>query len=191
MESIFDKYGLTGPNGESLSLRTHQPRHWLGTMAEEGGHLSPLEIARFFGRKNLTDNQAYDHNLNPIGDTQAFAEKLMSEHGLTKKAIQDFVPLLDWEAAVAMADELGSTLITDIGLCQSDYSQSPCTMHLACVRGCGQYRRQKGNKDEVAKIERIVAGQKQGQVRQVAFGFMQVQQTCPTCRGEGSRVESP
>jgi molecular chaperone DnaJ len=30
-----------------------------------------------------------------------------------------------------------------------------------------------------------------GQVRQVAFGFMQVQQTCPTCRGEGSRVESP
>jgi molecular chaperone DnaJ len=30
-----------------------------------------------------------------------------------------------------------------------------------------------------------------GQVRQVAFGFMQVQQTCPTCRGEGSRVETP
>jgi molecular chaperone DnaJ len=30
-----------------------------------------------------------------------------------------------------------------------------------------------------------------GQVRQVAFGFMQVQQACPTCRGEGSRVESP
>jgi molecular chaperone DnaJ len=30
-----------------------------------------------------------------------------------------------------------------------------------------------------------------GQVRQVAFGFMQVQQTCPSCRGEGSRVETP
>jgi molecular chaperone DnaJ len=30
-----------------------------------------------------------------------------------------------------------------------------------------------------------------GQVRQVAFGFMQVQQTCPACRGEGSRVETP
>jgi molecular chaperone DnaJ len=30
-----------------------------------------------------------------------------------------------------------------------------------------------------------------GQVRQVAFGFMQVQQTCPTCRGEGSRVDTP
>jgi len=30
-----------------------------------------------------------------------------------------------------------------------------------------------------------------GQVRQVAFGFMQVQQTCPNCRGEGSRVETP
>lgn len=158
MPSIFDKYGLTGPNGESLSLRTHQPRHWLGTMAEEGGHLSPLEIARFFGRKNLSDNEPYDHNLNPIGDTQAFAEKLMSEHGLTKKAIQDFVdtfPLLDWEAAVAMADELGATHITDIGLCQSDYGQSPCTKHLACLRGCAQYRREKGNKEEIEKIERI------------------------------------
>jgi molecular chaperone DnaJ len=30
-----------------------------------------------------------------------------------------------------------------------------------------------------------------GQVRQVAFGFMAVQQTCPSCRGEGSRVETP
>lgn len=30
-----------------------------------------------------------------------------------------------------------------------------------------------------------------GQVRQVAFGFMQVASTCPRCRGEGSTVESP
>jgi molecular chaperone DnaJ len=30
-----------------------------------------------------------------------------------------------------------------------------------------------------------------GQVRQVAFGFMQVQQTCPRCHGEGSLVENP
>lgn len=30
-----------------------------------------------------------------------------------------------------------------------------------------------------------------GQVRQVAFGFMQVASTCPRCRGEGSSVENP
>ena len=30
-----------------------------------------------------------------------------------------------------------------------------------------------------------------GQVRQVAFGFMQVQQTCPRCSGEGSIIENP
>jgi len=30
-----------------------------------------------------------------------------------------------------------------------------------------------------------------GQVRQVAFGFVQVASTCPKCRGEGSTVESP
>lgn len=30
-----------------------------------------------------------------------------------------------------------------------------------------------------------------GQVRQVAFGFMQVAQTCPLCRGEGSTIENP
>jgi molecular chaperone DnaJ len=30
-----------------------------------------------------------------------------------------------------------------------------------------------------------------GQVRQVAFGFMQVASTCPRCRGEGSTVENP
>ncbi len=30
-----------------------------------------------------------------------------------------------------------------------------------------------------------------GQVRQVAFGFMSVQQTCPQCSGEGSLLDSP
>lgn len=29
-----------------------------------------------------------------------------------------------------------------------------------------------------------------GQVRQVAFGFMQVQQTCPRCRGQGRMIEA-
>lgn len=163
MPSIFDKYGFTGPSGESLGMRTHQPRHWLSTLAEEGGEMSPLEIARFFGRKYIADNEAYNHNLNPLGDTREVAQKLMVEHDMTREAIQKFIrefPLLDWDAAVDMSDELGATLITDIGMCQSEYGQPPCNNHLACLRGCSQYHRQKGNKDEIAQIQRILADTK-------------------------------
>lgn len=159
MPSIFDKYGFTGPSGESLGLRTHQPRHWLSTLAEEGGEMSPLEIARFFGRKYIADNEAYNHNLNPGADTKEVANKMMVEHNMTHDAIQKFArefPLLDWNAAVEMADDLGACLITDIGICQSVYGQPPCSNHLACLRGCQQYRRQKGNRNEVVRIEQIL-----------------------------------
>lgn len=157
--SIFDKYGLTGPEGESLSMTTHQPRHWLSTLAEEGGQLSELEIAAFFGRKYMGDNEAYNHDLNPAGDGKAVAEKIMEEHGLTREAIQRFVadfPLLDWQSAVEMADELGSSHVIDIGLCQADYAQSPCHKHLQCLRGCLLYKREKGNEKEISRLKNIL-----------------------------------
>lgn len=44
-------------------------------------------------------------------------------------------------------------------MCTHDYNDSPCGKHYACLRGCSEYQRTKGEKSEIAELERIKAQQ--------------------------------
>ncbi|MFV8662566.1 hypothetical protein ACNRBV_02050, partial [Ralstonia pseudosolanacearum] len=57
---IFERLGYRDEDGSVLRVRSHQFRHWLDTMAEAGG-MSQLEIALWFGRKDIGQNAAYNH----------------------------------------------------------------------------------------------------------------------------------
>lgn len=58
--SIFERFGFREPDGKPIRVTTHQFRHWLNTLAQEGG-MSQMEIARWSGRKDVAQNDFYDH----------------------------------------------------------------------------------------------------------------------------------
>lgn len=60
LKSVFDKHGITRADGERIRMNTHQFRHWLNTLAQNGG-MGQLELARWSGRREERQNAAYDH----------------------------------------------------------------------------------------------------------------------------------
>jgi hypothetical protein len=54
-QSIFARYGFTEADGSPIKLTSHMFRHWLNTLAQQGG-MGEHEIARWFGRKHSGHN---------------------------------------------------------------------------------------------------------------------------------------
>ena len=59
-KSIFDRYGYKAGDGSRVKLTSHQARHLLNTIAQRGG-LSQLQIAKWSGRAEATQNRTYNH----------------------------------------------------------------------------------------------------------------------------------
>jgi hypothetical protein len=81
--SVFDRYGFKEPNGSSIFVTSHEFIRWLNTLAQEGGMSQEL-IARWSGRKDVSQNAAYD-----FVNGKKLAEKLGGtiEHGELKGGI--------------------------------------------------------------------------------------------------------
>ena len=166
--SMFDRGGFTEPDGSRIAMTSHAFRHWLNTMAQKGG-LSQIDIARWSGRKSVTQNQAYNH---------VTAEELLASiRDAAGKAgdIKVFGPM--GEAAprdpVARADYLKMQIpaahTTDLGFCVHEFALTPCQIHGDCVN-CSEHvvvkgdPRQKANTtDRLAEGEYALAKALEGQ----------------------------
>jgi hypothetical protein len=58
--SIFERLKILDSSGKPFKVSSHGPRHYLNNIANEG-LLSDLDIARWSGRKDVSQNAAYDH----------------------------------------------------------------------------------------------------------------------------------
>jgi hypothetical protein len=58
--SIFERLDIRDRDGNAYAVRSHQIRHFLNNAAQEG-RLSQLDIARWSGRKDVSQNVVYDH----------------------------------------------------------------------------------------------------------------------------------
>ncbi|MBN0091555.1 integrase, partial [Pseudomonas aeruginosa] len=54
------RFGFVEPDGSPIVVTSHQFRHYLNTLAQAGG-LSQLDIAKWSGRRDVRQNEAYDH----------------------------------------------------------------------------------------------------------------------------------
>lgn len=156
IKSVFERYGCVDQTGKPLRVTTHQFRHWLNTIAQEGQTLSEIEIARWMGRKNVTDNAAYDHVLNPI-NRALVVRKMLVEGKLGASVVQDqvnSVPVVSRDQVAAT--HTMSVSFTDFGVCFADFAQTPCHKHLACLSGCSKYGRTIGDKSERRAIRVVL-----------------------------------
>lgn len=128
-ESIFTRFGFTEPDGSHIAVTSHQFRHYLNTLAQAGG-LSQLDIAKWSGRRDIRQNEAYDH----VTSGQML-QKIRDAVG----GDQMFGPLAELPKKVLIRrDEFARLVVptahtTDLGYCVHDYTASPCQLHMDCI----------------------------------------------------------
>lgn len=160
IKNVFERKNLCY-QGEQIRLTSHQFRHFLDTMLELSDSVTPIEIARYFGRKYTLDNVAYDHT-NPAKRVMDNADILFAASNITPEQAKEasvIFTLVDRDEVLETIEDIGTTLITAIGLCKHDYSDSPCGKYYACVRGCSEYYRIKGNQEEIIHLQKLQAEQ--------------------------------
>lgn len=129
--SVFDMLGLFRADGAPISIRSHQFRHYLNTLAQSGG-MSELDIAKWSGRKDIRQNAAYNHVSDKdrqarISELRGEAPPATVEH-FEKESRLSLVPREQMSELNLLA---GHT--TEFGFCAHDFAMSPCQLHLDCV----------------------------------------------------------
>ncbi|WP_156814524.1 hypothetical protein [Burkholderia lata] len=156
--SIFSRLGYRGQAGGTLRVATHQFRHWLNTLAQEGG-LSQIEISRWMGRRRVSDNAAYDHQTgfelaDRIRDRLGRGE-VQGPVGTTVRRIRE--PVRREEFVRSM---IASAHVTDIGMCIRDLSALPCDHHRSCMT-CTDHLIEKGNTAQRTRAESLLSESQQ------------------------------
>lgn len=137
-QNLWERHGICLPNGDKVGLSSHQARHWLCTMAENGG-MGELVIANWAGRAKLRDNESYDHRTEDEKSRGVRSLMIPKDADILTK-IRNKIPITFSEIG---KDLPGSAIVTELGICEHDYAILPCHRHgdcetckeLVCVKG--------------------------------------------------------
>lgn len=164
---LLERHGYLDPSGKPFKLTTHQPRHFLNTIAQRGG-LSNLSLAKWSGRANVKSNQVYNH----VDDAEVF-DKLRSlraveQHQISVEVHHDVHDPIRSDDALIYRD--GAAHVTEFGYCVHNFVISPCTKfrdcvnctEQVCVKGHAQSRERLMKRLE--QLEQILATARQGEI---------------------------
>jgi hypothetical protein len=150
-DSLFSRFGFTEHDGAPIKITTHQIRHYLDTVAQGSGLISQLDVALWAGRKDISQNAAYDH-VTP--------ERMLE---MAREAIGDgstmFGPLSKTSSLKLVTRDTFAKLKfptmhhTDIGGCGHDWTTLPCQNHRDCIN-CEDLVCIKGDTEKTDQIQR-------------------------------------
>lgn len=130
--SIFNQLGLTNEDNSPIKITSHQIRVWLSTMAERG-EMDSFDLAMYAGRTRIEDNRHYD--LRSAEEREASARLIMKipkNDGLQAiESVKCNVPVTF--EMLGNKDRVGTAQPTGWGLCEHDWTMSPCTKAGDCV----------------------------------------------------------
>jgi hypothetical protein len=144
--SVFYRHGFTAPDGGRLKITTHAFRHWVNTLADRGG-LSDVELARWMGRRDIGQNEAYKHGT--VEQRVAWAQDMLKAgqlYGPTASAYQAIQEPVRKEEFLQSFVSVAH--FTPYGVCTHDFALTPCLYHLNCLAGCAEYLRTQGDQQE-------------------------------------------
>lgn len=147
-KSVFDAFGFTEPDGSPIKATSHTFRHYLNNLAQIGG-LSQLDIAKWSGRKDIRQNEAYDHV-----STDEMLQIIRESVGDISKAIGPLANIP--KQYLIRRDEFARLMIptahtTDLGYCVHDYTMSPCLVHMDCIN-CQEHVCIKGDFSKTSRL---------------------------------------
>lgn len=151
--SVFDRLGFFEVDGSRVLIRTHQFRHYLNTLAQQGG-LSELDIAKWSGRADIRHNSAYNHVSDRDLQTKLIALKGEDDESFGTLVQQTRVS----PVARARFSELGlpAAHTTDFGYCAHDFAMSPCQLHADCMN-CNEQVCVKGEERTEINVRAMLA----------------------------------
>lgn len=164
--SIFGRLGLCEEDGGTVRITSHQFRHYLNTLAQLGG-LSQLDVAKWSGRRDVSQNSAYDHESGR--DVAEYVRKISSEE------YKPVGPLARLRTATLIPrDEFARLKVptahtTEFGYCIHDFTMTPCQIHRDCMN-CDEQVCIKGDRVREANLRRqreetrdLLEGAREGQ----------------------------
>lgn len=147
-KSIWDRHGYLNPDGSPIKITSHQFRHFLNTLAQQGD-LGQLYIAKWSGRVNISQNRVYNHmteyevltkvkQIDGIGALLGPLEKVRRHEPVT----------------LADLDAIGECLahVTEFGFCVHDFSMVPCQKHRDCLN-CTEQVCIKGDHEKLNRLK--------------------------------------
>lgn len=149
-QSMFDRLGFTEPDGKPIKVTSHQFRHYLNTLAQAGG-LSQLDIAKWSGRKDLRQNDAYNHVTTH--EMVALIRKAIGNEPKTYGPLSSLpknIPISRDEFARL---KIPTAHTTDFGFCVHDYTMAPCEQHADCIN-CNEHICVKGDEYKSASVKK-------------------------------------
>lgn len=147
--SLFDRLGLKNPDGSSVKLTTHQPRHWLSTMSERAS-MDDFTLAQWAGRARVGDNRHYDHR-TPEERLEAARDIIPIERLSLLERLKARQPVTYQELGV---DRLGTAKATLYGMCVHDFAMAPCQKQRECMT-CKEHVCIKGDHVTLERLQRL------------------------------------
>jgi hypothetical protein len=130
-------------------MTTHQFRHWLNTIAQKG-QVGQVEIARWSGRADLSQNAVYNHRTpeDEVADMRKVG--LGSQSTNLVERSRNNQPILVSEIGGDPNNDRISH-VTIYGRCEHDFAMEPCHKW----RGCITCKKHKCIKGDDVKLERL------------------------------------
>lgn len=128
--NIFTRNGYKDENGNPITIRSHQIRHLLNTIAQRGG-LSNQEIAKWSGRADVKQNRVYNHMSE--FEMVKMAEAVDITKGFSVASMEPIPTNLPVSTQEFNLLETGAVHITEYGYCVHDYTMSPCNKFRDCL----------------------------------------------------------
>jgi hypothetical protein len=149
VQSIFDRFGFTEPDGNPINVSSHQFRHWLNTLAHRGG-MSQLDIAKWSGRTKTKDNPAYN-NMAPE-EFLSMARELAEGDDRLVGGLAELAEKVPISRDEFMVLEIPTAHTTELGFCVHDFTMLPCQKHRDCVN-CNEHICIKGDRSKTARVK--------------------------------------
>lgn len=128
IQSVFDRFNYTEDDGSPIEMNSHSLRHYLNMLAQMGG-MSSAEIALFSGRKDVSQNRAYDHmTSDEVQEPVSRALQAGMNGGLVAKESRPLIRRSEFALAKPTAAHA-----TEYGWCMHDFASEPCPIHRDCI----------------------------------------------------------
>jgi hypothetical protein len=96
--NLFKRHGYINEDGIPYSIKTHQLRHLLNTFSQING-MDEFSIARWSGRKLISQNVSYDHRSH-LQMTKLIREKRQSRQVIAQKKEIAIMDITDFDSLV-------------------------------------------------------------------------------------------
>jgi len=150
-DNWFGQHGYNEGRDSFIYMTSHMFRHYLNTLANDG-ELSQEEIAKWSGRKDISQNSVYNHESHEDRVNQ------LRKYNMDKSLmggdldIEINVPVTDTEF---MTLERAPVHVSEFGFCEHDYALSPCLKFRDCSN-CDEEVCIKGDVDSLERLKLFI-----------------------------------